>query len=161
MYYLKSKKKMNNIVISNLNLDFNKIENFVESICEQLNVQQIFHGNVLIAITEVINYFESFGSTGELSYEKNDKEIIINYKINEKSSNLEAILNPDMNQIDLYSEGGKGIFMIMSLCDDLRFDNANSIISVVFKKEGLDSDVTKYRKQYLNNYLGKTVKNIK
>jgi hypothetical protein len=151
---------MNSVIISNLNSDFNKIEGFVESICDQLKVHETFHGKALIAITEVINYFESFGSAGELSYEKNDRDIIINYKINEKSANLEALLNPDINHIDLYSKGGKGIFMIMSLCDDLRFDNVNSIISVVFRKIGVDNEVTNHRKDYLKKYLGKVVENI-
>ncbi len=148
---------MNKISISSLNSDFNKIESFVEEVCDKLNLHEKFHGNILIAITEVINYVESYNQAGELSFHSSPEEVIFDYKIKSKSASLNNVLNPDFNVVDIFSEGGKGIFMIMSLCDDMRYDYENNILSIVFKIRNIGNVITDHRKQYLKNYLGKTV----
>lgn len=149
---------MSTIVLKDSNEDLNRIESFVEHICEGFNISDTFLGNMIIAITELLNIIET-----------NNQDIKINFK-NEENKFLFIFMNfSDSVDLNLFSIEGEiptetnaekdnSLFMINALCDDLIINLKERNITMTFIKEGVDAILSSHRKNYLNKYLHQQIK---
>lgn len=151
---------MGNLKISNKEIHLNEIENFIEDICDRYNIRNSFQGNVIIAITELVSIVTNLGGEGKLVFENHKNEFCFKFIIDTISADLNLIFSKDQPNLKIESDYEKSIFLIMGLCDDFNIDEKSSSISISFKKEGIEKEITSHRKDYLKNYLGKTIESL-
>lgn len=146
--------------ISKKEINLNEIENFIEDICDRYNIRNSFQGNIIIAITELVSIVTNLGGEGKLVFENHKNELLFRYKIDSISADINSIFSKEQNAFKIESDYEKSIFLIMGLCDDFKIDEKSSSISISFKKEGVEKEITSHRKEYLKNYLGKTIESL-
>ncbi len=146
--------------ISNKEINLNEIENFIEDICDRYNIRNSFQGNIIIAITELVSIVTNLGGEGKLVFENLKNELLFRYNIDSISADINSIFSKEQNAFKIESDYEKSIFLIMGLCDDFKIDEKSSSISISFKKEGVEKEITSHRKEYLKNYLGKTIESL-
>ena len=151
MNYLKISKQQNNL---------NNVENFVEDICDSFNIKNLFHGNVIMALSEIVSIVTKLGGEGKLTFENKNEFFVFKCQIDSISKNITDIFNDKDSNLELESDYEKSIFLIMALCDDFVIEENNSTITLVFKKDAIENDISNHRKEYLSNYLGKTIETL-
>ncbi|MFN0199976.1 MAG: ATP-binding protein [Bacteroidia bacterium] len=126
-------RKLKNEMSNQLTLEtnpasINQVEEFVESLSKTLNFKEDVFGNVMVAVTEAVNNAIQHGN-------KNDpqKKIHLNFEV-EKSFRLVVSVtdegegfNPDSLPDPTAPEnldkiGGRGVFLMQNLADELTFE---------------------------------------
>ena len=131
------------------------IENFVDTICDQLFINDIYYGNILMAITELFNY---------LIDNDNDKNINVTY--NSDYKNIIVSFQPvDIQLINklsrvvtideiIHEDNDKNIFLIHSLVDDINMSN-NDTLSLKFDISALHNEIYNQRSALIKKYFTK------
>lgn len=141
------------VKFKNYEESLNNVESFVDEICDNLNLNHTFYGNIIIAITEVINLLGKYGSGGRIIFSNLKKEL--SFKFLELSENLkmEELFEVKDSKNDLNSDIERSIFMIKALCDNLEIDRDNKELRIIFNNSGVDTTISKHRKDFLKKYL--------
>jgi len=146
--------------ISKTEIPINEIENFIDDIYKNHNVQNSFQGNVIIAITEMVSVVTNLGGEGTLIFQNLKKEFSFKYEIHSLPATIHSLFSKNTMNLKMDSDYEKSIFLIMGLCDDFKIDEKTSSISITFKKDVIGKEITSHRKEYLENYLGKTIESL-
>jgi len=113
------------------------IESFIDNAKEQFDIADDIYGNILIAVTESVNNAIVHGN-------KNDKTKLVELALDIKPSSLHFTIKdegegfdpndlPDPTESEyLESIGGRGIFLIKHLADEVRFDDDGRKIRMTF-----------------------------
>ncbi len=149
---------MNVIELKNGQGSLNKIESFIEEICDKFNIGDTFLGNLLIAISEVVNIVEKQNSDVSISFQKQSKKFLFEFSNFSKNFNLDYLNITNKKIGDVTSEIEDSLFMINALCDDLIIDKQKSKIVVAFLNTGVDEVISNHRKEYLSNFLNQRIK---
>ncbi len=144
---------MKEIVLENKQESLNIIENFVEEICEGLNISNTFLGNMLIAITEVVSLIEEQNSMVKVYFSSDDKKFSFVFSDFSKDLELDFLKENTRN-----NKNENSIFMINALCDDVQVDYTNRKIILEFINAGVDEIISIHRKEYLSKYLNQKIK---
>lgn len=148
---------MNTLKISKSKINLNEIENFIEDICDSYNIPNSIQGNVIIAIAEIVTIVTNLRGEGKLIFENGKSEFKFKYYIDPISADIKKIFGQENKSVTIESDSEKSVFLIMALCDDFKIDEKMSTLSITFKKEGVRNEISSHRKEYLKNYLGKTI----
>jgi serine/threonine-protein kinase RsbW len=115
------------------------VENLVDRVCNGLGVQDEAYGNVLIAVTEAVNNAIQHGN--ELK-----KELIVDVSVGDKTEEFCFSVKDEGRGFDfnglpdptapenLLKEGGRGIFLMKNLSDDLIYNSSGNSVSIYFVK---------------------------
>lgn len=122
--------------------DFNSlvdVENLVDRVCNGLGVYEEAYGNVLVAVTEAVNNAIQHGN--ELN-----KELFVDVAVADKTEefcfrimdegkgfNFNELPDPTAPE-NLLKEGGRGIYLMRNLADDVIFDGTGNSVSIYFMK---------------------------
>jgi hypothetical protein len=147
---------MKSIVLNNPKDSLNKIESFVEDICEGLNISNTFLGNMLIAISEVVSLIEAQNSGVKIGFINEKKSFTFVFK--DLKSDIDFNFDIGTKEGLESSPIEDSIFMINALCDDLKFDGNKNQIRLSFLNAGVDEIVSRHRKDYLSKYLNQQIK---
>ncbi|PKP35216.1 MAG: hypothetical protein CVU00_03290 [Bacteroidetes bacterium HGW-Bacteroidetes-17] len=149
---------MSTIVLKNSNESLNRIESFVEYICEGFNINETFLGNMIIAVTEVVNIIEAENPGVQITFENEQKKF--SFIFSNFSKEIDLALFTDANNVlnEAITDRENSLFMINALCDDLIIDIKGRKIVLTFINEGVDETLSSHRKNYLNNYLNQQLK---
>ncbi len=132
------------------------IEVFVDTICDQLFINDTYYGNILMSLTELFNYLLVINEDEEnlnITYHSDYKKIKISfYNIDNqiinsltKSINIDDIIHQDSN---------KNIFLINTLVDNITI-NDKGYLSFEFDISALHNDIYNYRADQLKRYFSK------
>jgi len=149
---------MNTITLKNSSANLNRIESFVEQICEGFNINDTFLGNMIIAITEVINIIEVENAEMSITFQNQQKKFFFIFSDFSEELDLDLFTNDKVMLDDAISETENSLFMINALCDDLIIDKRERKIVLTFVNEGVDDILSRHRKNYLNKYLNQHLK---
>ena len=147
---------MKSIVLNNPKDSLNRIESFVEDICEGLNISNTFLGNMLIAISEVVSLIEAQKSGVKIKFVNEKKSF--SFVFEDLNSDIDFNFGKVAKDGSDASQIEDSIFMINALCDDLKFDGNKNKIVLSFLNAGVDEVVSKHRKDYLSKYLNQQIK---
>ena len=149
---------MSTIVLKDSNESLNRIESFVEYICEGFNINEYFLGNMIIAITEVVNIIEAESPGVHITFKNELKKF--SFIFSDFSNEIDLTLFTKDNEVltEAIPERENSLFMINALCDDLLIDIMGRKIVLTFINEGVDETLSKHRKNYLNKYLNQQLK---
>jgi hypothetical protein len=130
------KRDNREIVISGRN-EINKIERFIEEICDYYNIYNEYFGNILLATTEAADILLSLHDSSEsghvlISFNRNSKGLVFNIKAEEYEGNPiegEDILDQEIRRHKL----SRDIYIIRALTDEITISvKARSIILVFY-----------------------------
>ena len=116
-----------------------QIETFLQDISKQFSLSEEVYGNILISLTEAVNNAIKHGN-------KNDKNKYVKINLKAKSDSLTFKISdegegfnpnnlPDPTAIDrLEQDGGRGVFIMRCLCDQLKYQENGRTVILTFKR---------------------------
>lgn len=122
---------------SNLN-NVAAVQPFVEKATEDIDINQDTFGNILVSLTEAVNNAIRHGNCCEeakqvrvaIKQKKNDLTLLVSDEgTGFDYDNLPDPLAPE----NIEKDGGRGIFLMRALSDDINFRNNGSTIEMKFR----------------------------
>ena len=133
------------------------IEQFVDTICDQLLINDAYYGNILISVT---TFFE------ELVKKQKRSKVLITYNTDHQIVRIsfQPIENQFVKLIERHGEEIEDIdieidkldFLLHTLVDHIEFDNSDKI-TLEFDISALHNKVFKHRQTQLNAYFNHTI----
>lgn len=114
------------------------VESFVERVVERFKLSPDVYGNILISLTEAVNNAIIHGNG-------NDESKTVKIQLNKVSNRLEIRVSDEGRGFDyknlpdptapenLLKIGGRGVFLMHQLCDNISFHNNGSTVEMQFK----------------------------
>lgn len=116
-----------------------QVEMLVDSVCNELGVNEDFYGNVLIAVTEAVNNAIEHGNVQDHSAEVNvavgDNPMEFCFNVKDQGKGFDFVNLPDPTAPEnLMKENGRGIFLMKNLADEVVFEDGGSSVNIYFNK---------------------------
>ena len=113
------------------------IESFIDNAKEKFDLDDDIYGNIMIAVTEAVNNAIKHGNSGNKS--KNVylslslDESLIKFTIKDEGTgfNYESLPDPTAPE-NLEKPGGRGIFLMKHLSDEVEFKDNGSVVELSF-----------------------------
>lgn len=114
------------------------IESFVQRAVERYKINPEKYGDILISLTEAVNNAIIHGNRKDQTktvqiqlHKKNDRIAI---RVSDEGCGFDYKRLPDPTAPEnLVKLGGRGVFLMQQLSDDLRFHNNGSTVEILFK----------------------------
>jgi len=130
------------------------IEKFVDTICDQLFINDTYYGNILMSLTELFNCLLATNNDNiNIIYNSDYKKINISfYPID---THIVKSLTKPINLDDIiHQESNKNIFLINSLVDNITI-NKQGQLSFEFDISALHNEIYYHRAGLLKKYFSK------
>ncbi|MEM6361761.1 MAG: ATP-binding protein [Bacteroidota bacterium] len=126
-----------NIQIPSLSENIRMIESFIDNAKERYNLEDDIYGNIMIAVTEAVNNAIRHGNS-------NDKSKNVSLSLNLEENQIVFIVSDEGNGFDyqnlpdptapenLEKPGGRGIFLMKHLCDEVSFQDEGKVVKLNF-----------------------------
>ncbi|MDH5399813.1 MAG: ATP-binding protein [Cyclobacteriaceae bacterium] len=125
------------IQIPSLSENIRMIESFIDNAKERFHLEDDIYGNIMIAVTEAVNNAIKHGNSGDKS--KNVSLMltidnsILSFKIEDEGKGFDYHNLPDPTAPEnLDKPGGRGIFLMKHLSDDVTFLHGGKIVQIDF-----------------------------
>jgi len=113
------------------------VESFIDNSKEKFNIEDDIYGNIMVAVTESVNNAIRHGN----KFDK-DKNVLlslfveqdcIKFEIEDEGNgfNYEALSDPTSPE-NLENPGGRGIFLMRNLSDEVEFQNEGRKVQLTF-----------------------------
>lgn len=125
------------IEIPSLNENVRMIESFIDNAREKFNLNDDIYGNIMIAVTEAVNNAIKHGNAGNssksvalsLSMEQN----VIRFRVEDEGHGFDFHNLPDPTSPEnLEKPGGRGIFLMKHLSDEVAFIEGGKVVELGF-----------------------------
>lgn len=125
------------IEIPSLNENVRMIESFIDNAREKFNLNDDIYGNIMIAVTEAVNNAIKHGNAGNasknvalsLSLEEN----VIRFRVEDEGHGFDFHNLPDPTSPEnLEKPGGRGIFLMKHLSDEVAFIEGGKVVELGF-----------------------------
>jgi serine/threonine-protein kinase RsbW len=135
---------MNNIRIEipSLSENIRMIESFIDNAKEKFHLDDDIYGNIMIAVTEAVNNAIRHGNRGDSS--KNVslalliKEGLIKFRVEDEGIGFDFHNLPDPTAPEnLEKPGGRGIFLMKHLADEVEFSEKGKVVELSFYVDAL------------------------
>lgn len=130
---------MNNIHIQipSLSENVRMIESFIDNAKEKFHLDDDIYGNIMIAVTEAVNNAIKHGnaadSTKNVSLSLSLESSLIKFKIQDEGTGFDYHDLPDPTSPEnLEKPGGRGIFLMKHLSDEVNFKEGGRIVELSF-----------------------------
>lgn len=113
------------------------IESFIDNAKEKFQISDDIYGNIMISVTECVSNAIIHGN-------KEDKKKSVRLEVKFLEDQLKFIIEDEGNGYDyqhlndptspenLQKSGGRGVFIMRHLCDEINFENEGSKITLTF-----------------------------
>ncbi len=125
------------IEIPSLSENIRIIESFIDNAKEKFNLNDDIYGNIMIAVTESVNNAIVHGNNNDKS--KNVlitlllEEQLIKFRIQDEGKGFNFHNLPDPTAPENISKpGGRGIFLMKHLSDEVHFTEDGRIVELIF-----------------------------
>lgn len=131
------------------------IELFVDTICDQLFINDTYYGNILMAITELFNYLleNKHGDSLNITYNSDYKNIAVSFQPIDTQAGTRISGSFDFDKI-IHQDSDKNIFLIHSLVDKISLTNKDTL-SLEFDISALHNEIYNKRAALLTKYFTK------
>ncbi len=113
------------------------IESFIDNAKERFHLDEDMYGNIMIAVTEAVNNAIKHGNAGNsvknvyLSLNLNDK--LLKFTIEDEGDGFNYTNLPDPTAPEnLEKPGGRGIFLMKHLSDEVVFKEGGKVVELSF-----------------------------
>ena len=115
------------------------IESFIDNAKEKFHMDDDIYGNIMIAVTEAVNNAIKHGNSGNssknvlLSLSMLEDKGLIKFKIEDEGQGFDYHNLPDPTAPEnLEKPGGRGIFLMKHLSDEVNFSENGRIVELSF-----------------------------
>ena len=130
---------MNNISIQvpSITENIRMIESFIDNAKERFHLDEDMYGNIMIAVTEAVNNAIKHGNASDksknVSLSLSLNESLLKFTIKDEGSgfNFENLPDPTAPE-NLEKLGGRGIFLMKHLSDEVDFKENGRIVELSF-----------------------------
>ncbi|MEK6781077.1 MAG: ATP-binding protein [Bacteroidota bacterium] len=125
------------IEIPSLSENIRMIESFIDNSREKFHLNEDIYGNIMIAVTEAVNNAIKHGnksdSTKNVSLALSLEENLIKFKVEDEGSGFDYDNLPDPTAPEnIEKPGGRGIFLMKHLSDEVKFEAGGRIVELCF-----------------------------
>ena|SRR5690606_12678086 len=113
------------------------IESFIDNAKERFHLEDDIYGNIMIAVTEAVNNAIKHGNAGNklknvfLSLSLDDS--IIKFVVKDEGTGFDYDNLPDPTSPEnLEKPGGRGIFLMKNLSDEVKFAEGGKVVEMSF-----------------------------
>jgi serine/threonine-protein kinase RsbW len=146
------------LVLPSLPASIHQVEKFVENICDEYNINNTYFGNILVTLTEAFENAMIHGNSNDQSKNVNitftSKPEGLSFMISDEGNGFDVSQVPDPTDINFNNETnkGRGIFLIKSLADDVKFLDNGKKVEILFKIASINSELAIGRINLLKDY---------
>ena len=115
-----------------------QVEEFIEDVRDELEFKDDVYGNVMVAITEAVNNSIIHGNQGDSSKDviiqcqtSNPYRLVVSVEDQGKGFNPDDLPDPTAPE-NLANPGGRGVFLMRNLADDISFANDGRRVEMIF-----------------------------
>jgi serine/threonine-protein kinase RsbW len=113
------------------------IESFIDNAKEKYHLDDDIYGNIMIAVTEAVNNAIKHGNAGDksknVSLSLNLKDSLLKFVIKDEGRGFDYQNLPDPTEPEnLQKIGGRGIFLMKHLSDQVEFKEDGRIVELSF-----------------------------
>jgi len=117
-----------------------KVESLIDEVCDKLQVNEDYYGNVLIAVTEAVNnaiiHGNKMNTDLNVDVHVGDKETDFCFKVKDFGEGFDYKNLPDPTAPEnLEKENGRGIYLMRSLAEAVEFADSGRSVSIFFSKK--------------------------
>jgi len=144
-------------------LYINKVEAFVEQICDAYNIYNDYYGNILMSVIEAYTNAVQHGN----KFEK-DKKVTIRFEsqatglafyVEDQGEGFNIETVPDPTDVNTNGKEGKGIFTIRALADNVEFINNGNTVKMTYLISSINREMSEKRADLYHSYINQGVKN--
>jgi serine/threonine-protein kinase RsbW len=125
------------IQVPSLSENIRMIESFIDNAKERFHLDDDIYGNIMIAVTEAVNNAIKHGNSNDRS--KNVllslslQDSLIKFVVKDEGSGFDYGNLPDPTSPEnLEKPGGRGIFLMKHLSDEVEFKDAGRVVELSF-----------------------------
>jgi serine/threonine-protein kinase RsbW len=125
------------IEIPSLSENIRMIESFIDNAKERYHLNDDIYGNIMIAVTEAVNNAIKHGnrndSSKNVALSLSLADGLIKFKIQDEGSGFDYHNLPDPTTAEnLEKPGGRGIFLMKHLADEVAFAEKGKVVELSF-----------------------------
>lgn len=114
------------------------VENLIDEICETLNVNEEYYGNILISLTEAVNnamvHGNKLDSQKKVLVTVKTDDTSIHFTISDEGPGFDYDNLPDPTAPEnIEKPNGRGVFLMKNLADGCNFEENGRIVELEFK----------------------------
>jgi serine/threonine-protein kinase RsbW len=140
--------------------NIHQVEKFVEDICDEYNINNTYFGNILVALTEAVENAMVHGNKNnpvknvEITFVSKPEGLSFTIKDEGDGFDINQIPDPTDLNIDPEEVKGRGIFLIKSLADEVKFLTNGKSVEILFKISSINNEMAVDRINQLKSYSG-------
>lgn len=125
------------ISIPSLTENIRIVESFIDNAKDKFKLNDDIYGNIMIAVTESVNNAIIHGNEGDkdknvfLSLNMENNTIVFNVSDEGPGFDYNSLPDPTAPE-NIDKPGGRGIFLMKALSDELSFDNDGKMVKLSF-----------------------------
>jgi serine/threonine-protein kinase RsbW len=125
------------IEIPSLSDNIRMIESFIDNAKEKFHLNEDIYGNIMIAVTEAVNNAIRHGNKGDssknVSLGLSLEDGLIKFRIEDEGHGFDFHHLPDPTAPEnLEKPGGRGIFLMKHLADEVDFSEEGKVVELSF-----------------------------
>ncbi len=125
------------IEIPSLSENIRMIESFIDNAKEKYHLNDDIYGNIMIAVTEAVNNAIRHGNKGDsgknVSLALSLEEGMIKFRVEDEGHGFDFHNLPDPTSPEnIEKPGGRGIFLMKHLADEVDFSEQGKIVELSF-----------------------------
>ncbi len=125
------------IEIPSLSDNIRMIESFIDNAKEKFHLNEDIYGNIMIAVTEAVNNAIRHGNKGDssknVSLGLSLEEGMIKFRVEDEGTGFDFHNLPDPTSPEnLEKPGGRGIFLMKHLADEVDFSDRGKVVELSF-----------------------------
>jgi serine/threonine-protein kinase RsbW len=126
-----------NIEIPSLSENIRMIESFIDNAREKYHLDDDIYGNIMIAVTEAVNNAIKHGNQNNsgknVSLSLALEEGVIRFRVEDEGNGFDYEHLPDPTAPEnLEKPGGRGIFLMKHLADEVAFNEKGKVVELSF-----------------------------
>jgi len=126
-----------NIDIPSLPENIRIVESFIDNVKDKYSLSDDVYGNVMIAVTESVSNAISHGNNGEKTKNVSLTMVLedssIKFTVTDQGAGFDFNNLPDPTSPEnLDKPGGRGIFLMKNLCDEVSFSEEGNSVELTF-----------------------------
>lgn len=113
------------------------VESFIDNVKDKFNIDDEIYGNIMVAVTEAVNNAIKHGNSSDkdknVTLSAVCKENLLEFAIEDEGTGFDYDNLPDPTAPENIDKlGGRGIFLMKHLSDEVKFANDGKSVTLTF-----------------------------
>ena len=154
--------KTEKLVLKSDRLYINKVERFVEQICDEFNIYNNYYANILMSVieayTNAVKHGNKYDENKSVKIEFSSESNGLAFTIEDEGNGYEIDSIEDPTNLDNEGVEGRGLFLIKSLSDQVEIENNGSKLKLQFLISSINREMANKRNELFHKYVNQNIK---